>query len=185
VPASEVTALSGFSTRVDRLRRRLTELGLNVNEVAAALGAELHLRPRAAYRYAAGMSGQAAAEVYNTKFGTTRSPAPMSKTRISEYENWPLGRSTRRPSPTVLHNLAEIYHTSAANLVDHHDRAALTDQQHRALIVGSGRPSVSCKTRSRPPPAPPGSRTPGSIAPERGSRRAVPPAPGPTRRKST
>ncbi|MGH3719877.1 MAG: hypothetical protein ACRDRI_13775 [Pseudonocardiaceae bacterium] len=108
VPAVEGTSDPGFTTRVDRLRRSLTELGLNVDEIAAALGAELRLRSRAAYRYAIGMSGQAVADVYNASFGTSQSPAPMSKTRISEYENRPIGRNTRRPSPTVLHNLAEV-----------------------------------------------------------------------------
>ncbi|MGH4015329.1 MAG: helix-turn-helix domain-containing protein [Pseudonocardiaceae bacterium] len=110
-------------------------MGLNVDEVAAALGAELRLRSRAAYRYALGMSGQAAADVYNARFGTSQSPAPMSKTRISEYENWPIGRNTRRPSPTVLHNLADVYGTSPRKLLDHHDLAALTEQQRHSLLT--------------------------------------------------
>lgn len=140
VSAVEVTGNPGFSTRSDRLRRSLTELGLNVDEIAAALSAELRLRSRAAYRYAVGMSGQAAAEVYNARFGTSQSPAPMSKTRISEYENWPIGRNTRRPSPTVLHNLADVYGTSPRKLLDHHDLAALTEQQRHSLLTPAGRP---------------------------------------------
>ncbi|MGQ0779208.1 MAG: hypothetical protein ACT4NY_33135 [Pseudonocardiales bacterium] len=143
MPGAEVTSSPGFSTRVDRLRRRLTELGLTVDEIATALVAELHLRPRAAYRYAVGMSGQTAADVYNAKFGTAQSPAPMSKTRISEYENWPIGRSTRRPSVTVLHNLAAIYRTSPPNLLDHHDRATLTERQRDCLLTIEERPSTA------------------------------------------
>lgn len=140
VSAAEVTGNPGFSTRVDRLRRNLTELGRNVDEIAAALGVELRLRSRAAYRYAVGMSGQAAADVYNARFGTSQSPAPMSKTRISEYENWPIGRNTRRPSPTVLRNLAEVYGTSPRKLLDHHDLAVLTEQQRDSLLTPGGRP---------------------------------------------
>ena len=140
MPAAEVTGNPGFSTRVDRLRRSLTELGRNVDEIAAALGAELRLRSRAAYRYAVGMSGQVAADVYNARFGTSQSPAPMSKTRISEYENWPIGRNTRRPSPTVLHNLADVYGTNPRKLLDHHDLAALTERQRHSLLTAGGRP---------------------------------------------
>ncbi|MGH3865258.1 MAG: methyltransferase domain-containing protein [Pseudonocardiaceae bacterium] len=33
----------------------------------------------------------------------------MSKTRISEYENWPMGRNTRKPSLTILDNPAKLY----------------------------------------------------------------------------
>lgn len=143
MPGVEVTSSPGFSTRVDRLRRRLIELGLTVDEIAAALVAELHLRPRAAYRYAVGMSGQAAADVYNARFGTAQNPAPMSKTRISEYENWPIGRSTRRPSATVLHNLAAVYGTSPPNLLDHHDRAALTERQRDCLLTSEERPGTA------------------------------------------
>ncbi len=143
MPAAEVTSSPGFSTRVDRLRRKLIELGLTVDEIATALVAELHLRPRAAYRYTVGMSGQAAADVYNAKFGTAQSPAPMSKTRISEYENWPIGRSTRRPSATILHNLAAVYGTNPPNLLDHHDRAALTDRQRDCLLTIEERPSTA------------------------------------------
>ena len=81
------------------------------------------------------MSGQSAADAYNTRFGTAEHPAPMSKTRISEYENWPIGRSTRRPSPAVLRNLAEVYGTCLRNLLDHHDLAALTERQRQALLA--------------------------------------------------
>lgn len=143
MPTVEVTSSPGFSMRVDRLRRRLTELGLTIDEIATALAVELHLRPRAAYRYAVGMSGQTAADVYNARFGTAQSPAPMSKTRISEYENWPIGRSTRKPSATVLHNLAAVYGTSPPNLLDHHDRAALTEQQRHCLLTSGPRPAMA------------------------------------------
>ena len=119
------------------------ELGLTVDEIAAALVAELRLRPRAAYRYAVGMSGQAAADVYNAKFGTAQSPAPMSKTRISEYENWPIGRSTRRPSATVLQNLAVIYRTSPANLLDHRDLEALGERQRQCLLAPGAEPGAA------------------------------------------
>ncbi|MGH3825306.1 MAG: hypothetical protein ACRDRA_21075 [Pseudonocardiaceae bacterium] len=125
--------LAGFSRQVECLRRRLSEWGWSTDEIAVALGAQFRLRPRAAYRYAAGLSGQKAADAYNARFGTADRPAPMSKTRISEYENWPIGRNTRKPSLMVLDNLAQLYGTTRRLLTDHHDWMALPDSVRRAL----------------------------------------------------
>ena len=63
---------------------------------------------------------------YNARFGTAERSAPMSKTRISEYENWPIGRNTRKPSLAVLDNLAQLYGTTRRPLTDHHDWARAT-----------------------------------------------------------
>lgn len=142
MPAANSTSSPGFSTRVSRLRRMLAELGLVGDEIALALATELNLRPRAAYRYACGLSGQSAADLYNNRFGTATSPAPMSKTRISEYENWPIGQSTRRPSAAVLRNLAAIYRTTPRSLLDHHDLAALNDRQRQDLLAPEAIPAV-------------------------------------------
>jgi transcriptional regulator with XRE-family HTH domain len=142
VPAADPASSPGFSTHVSRLRRTLAELGLVGDEIAHALATELHLRPRAGYRYACGLSGQNVADLYNSRFGTAASPAPMSKTRISEYENWPIGQSTRRPSAAVLRNLAAIYQTTLRSLLDHHDLAALTDRQRQDLLAPEANPAV-------------------------------------------
>lgn len=127
---------TGFSRQVDCLRRRLTDWGWSTDEIAAAIGAQFRLRPRAAYRYAAGLSGQKAADAYNARFGTADRPAPMSKTRISEYENWPIGPNTRKSSLTILDNLAQLYGTKRRRLTDHHDWVALPDPLRRALHTG-------------------------------------------------
>lgn len=128
----------GFSRQVECLRRRLADWGWPTDEIAAAIGAQFRLRPRAAYRYAAGLSGQKAADAYNARFGTADRSAPMSKTRLSEYENWPIGRNTRKPSLTVLDNLAQLYGTTRRRLTDHHDWAALPDSLRRTLFTGPG-----------------------------------------------
>lgn len=127
---------TGFSRQVEYLRRRLTDWGWPTDEIATAIGTQFRLRPRAAYRYAAGLSGQKAADAYNARFGTADRPAPMSKTRISEYENWPIGRNTRKPSLTVLDNLAQLYGTIRRRLTDHHDWVTLPDPVRRALHTG-------------------------------------------------
>lgn len=126
----------GFSRQVECLRRRLTDWGWPTDEIAAAIGTQFRLRPRAAYRYAAGLSGQKAADAYNARFGTAERSAPMNKTRISEYENWPIGSNTRKPSLTILDNLAQLYGTTRRRLTDHHDWAALPDTVRRALRIG-------------------------------------------------
>lgn len=140
--ADPASSSLGASASVSRLRQKLCQLSLTVDEIASALAAELHLRPRSAYRYACGLSGQAVADLYNSRFGTAGSPAPMSKTRISEYENWPMGRSTRRPSAAVLDNLAALYQTSPRNLLDHHDLAALTDRQRQQVLTRQAIPAI-------------------------------------------
>jgi transcriptional regulator with XRE-family HTH domain len=127
---------TGFSRQVDCLRRRLTDWGWPIDEIAAAIGAQFRVRPRAAYRYATGLSGQKAADAYNARFGTADRSAPMSKTRISEYENWPIGQNTRKPSLTVLDNLAQLYGTTRRRLIDYHDWAALSDAVRQALQTG-------------------------------------------------
>jgi len=133
----------GFATRVDRLRRKLEAWGWSRDEIAAALRTEFRLRPRAAYRYAAGLSGQQAADAYNLQHGDARHPAPMSKSRVSEYENWPLGRNTRKPSCAVLDNLADLYGTTRRRLLDHHDYEALSPAEGRLLDSG---PPMSLET---------------------------------------
>ncbi len=159
-------SMTGFSRQVECLRRRLTDWGWPTDEIAAAIGAQFRLRPRVAYRYAAGLSGQKAADAYNARFGTAERAAPMSKTRISEYENWPIGRNTRKPSLTVLDNLAQLYGTTRRRLTDHHDWAALPDPLRRALHtvpepsprpvpqVTSGAPSRCADGPGRRPPQP-------------------------------
>ena len=138
----------GFSRQVECLRQRLTDWGWPTDEIAAAIGAQFRLRPRAAYRYATGLSGQKAADAYNARFGTADRSAPMSKTRISEYENWPIGRNARKPSLTVLDNLAQLYGTTRRRLTDHHDWAALPDSLRRALFTGS---EIGAQTVYEPP----------------------------------
>jgi methyl-accepting chemotaxis protein len=99
-----VTGNPGFSTRVDRLRRSLTELGRNVDEIAAALGAELRLRSRVTYRYAVGMSGQVAADVYNTDRGFQSQHHRALVTRaVSQISEMPSEASatSRRGSPQL------------------------------------------------------------------------------------
>lgn len=155
----------GFSRQVECLRRRLSDWGWPTDEIAAAIGAQFRLRPRAAYRYAVGFSGQKAADAYNARFGTAGGPAPMSKTRISEYENWPMGRNTRKPSLIVLDNLAQLYGTTRRRLTDHHDWIALSDSVRCALHVSpeTGPQPVhdSAVAQADTPATPPCVHTPG------------------------
>lgn len=111
--------------RAARLRVELAAVGCSTELIAQAIVAECRMRPRAAWRYAAGLSGQQAADSYNQLYGTAVSPTPMSKARISEYETWPMTGAARRPAPHVLAGLAALYGAELMQLLDAHDVRAL------------------------------------------------------------
>ncbi|UGY94245.1 hypothetical protein [Streptomyces gobiensis] len=142
----------GVAARAATLRAELIERGCTTAHIAQAIAAECGIRPRAAYRYARGYSGQQAADVYNARYGTALSPASMTKKRISEYEIWPLPGVSRRPSRTVLTRLAEIYGTTVDQLIDHHDVRALPPEDARGLLAtasASGSPEGGDTTKRR------------------------------------
>ncbi|CAM4369328.1 NB-ARC domain-containing protein [Nocardia ninae] len=114
-----------------RLRDRLADLGLTELQLLEPLAGELRqrgYRPRAAWRYANGLTQAAVAERYNELTDSAR--AAMKASRISEYEAWPFARdgtdpededhrpSGARPTIRVLKNLATIYGTTWDQLID-------------------------------------------------------------------
>ncbi|AFU05791.1 tetratricopeptide repeat protein [Nocardia brasiliensis] len=119
-----------------RLRDRFAELGLTDLQLLEPLAAELRqrgYRPRAAWRYANGLTQAAVAERYNEVTDSAR--AAMKASRISEFEAWPFGGndaeaadehhrpSGARPTVRVLKNLAAVYGTVWDQLVDLADLA--------------------------------------------------------------
>lgn len=122
------------AARAAQLRVELSEHGFPVALIARNIAEECGFRPRAAFRYAVGMSGQQAADIYNARYGTSTQAAPMTKSRISEYENWPLPGAARKPSAKVLAGLASLYETTVDQLLDRHDIRALgPDETLRVL----------------------------------------------------
>ncbi|EIV93870.1 helix-turn-helix transcriptional regulator [Frankia sp. QA3] len=109
----------------DELRSRMRAAGMSHDEIAVEFARRYRLRPRVAHRVARGLSQtQAAANlnVHAARLGMdSAGRAPMTGSKLSELENWPLPLR-RRPTPRILALLAEVYDTSIHNLLDLDDR---------------------------------------------------------------
>ncbi len=104
--------------------------GASIEQIAQQIGHRFRERPRAAFRYAHGMSQQDVADAYNA-LADTAGAAPMDDKRISEFERWP--RSRERPSVHVLDVLSRIYRTSMHSLLDKDDYDHLPEKDRRLL----------------------------------------------------
>ncbi|BEK84680.1 tetratricopeptide repeat protein [Nocardia seriolae] len=127
-------------TKADRrrLRERLAATGLSDAQLLPLLVGELRqqgLRPRAAWRYAAGLARtcgrreiaaltlEDVAEAFNGhRAGRRRT---VQGNQISHYERWPAVRNGPRLTVEVLEVLAAIYGTTWEELVDTEDLAHL------------------------------------------------------------
>ncbi|MFD6162649.1 tetratricopeptide repeat protein [Nocardia sp. NPDC060256] len=138
-----------------QLRDRLADLGLTELQLLEPLAAELRqrgYRPRAAWRYANGLTQAAVAERYNEVTDSAR--AAMKASRISEYEAWPFARdgadpddehhrpSGARPTIRVLKNLAAIYGTAWDQLVDVADLAYMPHRERMEYHEAVARRSI-------------------------------------------
>lgn len=110
----------------ERLRGILRGASLADHEILELLvleGRHRGCRPRKAWRLANELTQEQVADEFNRLTG--KSSAPMTKTRISEYESWPgpPDSTRRRPRPTlrVLRTLAVIYQAEWDQLVDAED----------------------------------------------------------------
>ncbi|QIS06513.1 tetratricopeptide repeat protein [Nocardia brasiliensis] len=138
-----------------RLRDRFAELGLTDLQLLEPLAAELRqrgYRPRAAWRYANGLTQAAVAERYNEVTDSAR--AAMKASRISEFEAWPFAGngphpedehqrpSGARPTVRVLKNLAAIYGTAWDQLVDLADLAYMPHSERMEYHEAVARRSI-------------------------------------------
>jgi transcriptional regulator with XRE-family HTH domain len=114
---------------IAHLRRAMQDQGCTTEQIAHAIMAKGHYRPRQAWRHAHGWTQEELAHRYNQVINDPSSPVTYK--HISEYENWP--DSKRRPTLTFLRNLAQVFGTVEWKLIDfddfdrmnHHERAAL------------------------------------------------------------
>lgn len=111
----------GSKPERDRLRRTMQQTDCTPRQIVDEMARRWHFRPRAAWRFACGMTQEEAAERCNTLREDDR--AAISGKRISEYELWPQGGT--RPSVTTLALLGRAYGVRADDLLDGQDRAAL------------------------------------------------------------
>ena len=99
------------------------------------------VRPRRAWRDAAELSQQQAADQFNQLTGNPR--APMSTRRIGDFETWPDGGV--RPTMATLKILAGIFGTTWDQLVDTADLAHMPETDRVEYLEVS-------RVQSRPAP---------------------------------
>ncbi|MGH8905050.1 MAG: helix-turn-helix domain-containing protein [Egibacteraceae bacterium] len=113
--------------KMDReaLRRELAAKSYSAEDIALVMQARYGIRPRLAFRWAHGMTLEAVAAEWNQQDASGR--APMTNSRVSDYERWPDGG--KRPTVYVLLKLAKIYGTTAGRLLDQRDYESLNGPQ--------------------------------------------------------
>jgi transcriptional regulator with XRE-family HTH domain len=147
---------SQLSRRVeqDELRARMRAAGMSHEEIAVEFARRYRLRPRAAHRMARGWTQSQAASRINAHAARVGldpdGVAPMSASRLSEVETWPVPDNRRRPTPRILALLAEVYGTSIHALLDIDDREHLSPAD--MLLIS--RTSRAGRTQPEEPPPP-------------------------------
>ncbi|WP_147312412.1 hypothetical protein [Thermomonospora umbrina] len=109
----------------------MLDAGRSRRAIAREMMRRWGFRPRAAWRYANGLSQETAAGLFNARYDTD-GRAPMTGTRISAFERWP--HSGERPRLEVLRGLAVIYETDLTHLVDDLDLKHLPES-HRLTML--------------------------------------------------
>ncbi|MGH3440250.1 MAG: helix-turn-helix domain-containing protein, partial [Sciscionella sp.] len=102
---------------------------VSIDEIAAEVRARFKYGVRAAYRHAAGLTLDQAAERYN--LAADDAEARTTGPRISEWENWP--RGGRRPTAFNLITLAHVFGTDPDRLITL-DEEALLDERERSML---------------------------------------------------
>ncbi|MFD9151505.1 XRE family transcriptional regulator [Streptomyces diastaticus] len=134
---------------IRNLVAEMTDLGCRREEVVAQLRSEFRVRPREAYRWAAGLTlDQVAAAIAVVTDGRL---APEGS-GIAKAEKWP-GPSSRRPSPSLLGALAQVYGCEVENLVDVADRLELSAAERKVLCPAM-RPAETEAAPTVPTPSP-------------------------------
>lgn len=107
----------------------MLERGSSIDEIAAEVRARFKYGVRAAYRHAAGLTLEQAAERYNRAAGDAE--ARTTGPRISEWESWPQG--SRRPTAFNLITLAHVFGTDPCRLITL-DEEALLEERERSVL---------------------------------------------------
>jgi tetratricopeptide (TPR) repeat protein len=111
----------------DQLREKLLEENCTTEQIAAAMARQFGDRPRPAWRHAYGWTQKDVAALYNQEINDTQ--GSMTANRISDFEQWPMGRARIKPTVLVLGVLAKVYSTKVSSLVDHHDRRKMSNAE--------------------------------------------------------
>jgi transcriptional regulator with XRE-family HTH domain len=141
----------------DELRASLQALGAHGPRLTELVARDLlqhGVRPRRAWREAAGLSQREAAERFNRLTGNPR--APMTGNRIGDFEKWPDGGA--RPTIATLKILAEVFGTTWDQLVDTRDLAHMSGSDRLEYVESSRAPARPAPVEAAHPPRRRGSR---------------------------
>jgi tetratricopeptide (TPR) repeat protein/transcriptional regulator with XRE-family HTH domain len=123
----------------EKLRRAMATAGVDIPGIASEMQRRFAFRPRESCRHAHGWSQDQAAHAYNIAEGS--GDAPMTGTRISAYECWPL--SGERPSPRTLTVLARAYGVDVSQLIDFEDLEHMPAGDRQLILELSGLASTT------------------------------------------
>jgi hypothetical protein len=126
----DAMAKSVTKAQREKLRRAMTTAGVDTPAIASEMQRRFGFRPRESCRHAHGWSQDEAAHAYNIAEGT--GDAPMTGTRISAYECWPL--SGERPSPRTLAVLARAYGVAVTHLIDFDDLEQMSAGDRQLIL---------------------------------------------------
>jgi hypothetical protein len=142
----------------NQLREEWLRQGRTREQIAVAMCRKFHDRKRAAWRNAYGWNQQHVADLFNKKLNDPDNP--ITGSRISDYERWPISSQTKPTIPT-LGILADIYDTTILNLVDEHDYPKMNRKERAYLAALKKQLSATGNNRSGGLPFPDaGSMTP-------------------------
>jgi tetratricopeptide (TPR) repeat protein/transcriptional regulator with XRE-family HTH domain len=116
----------------------MLDQGFTIEQIAYAIMAKGHYRPRQAWRHAHGWTQEELAHRYNQVINDPGSPVTYK--HISDYENWPPGN--RKPTLTFLRNLARLFGTVEWKLVDFDDLSRMNSHERAALRPPRGPSSI-------------------------------------------
>ncbi|SMD14622.1 hypothetical protein [Kibdelosporangium aridum] len=123
----------------EELRRAMATAGVDIAGIASEMQRRFAFRPRESCRHAHGWSQDQAAHAYNIAEGS--GDAPMTGTRISAYECWPV--SGERPSPRTLTILARAYGVNVSQLIDFEDLEHMPPGDRQLILELSGLASTT------------------------------------------
>ncbi|MEU2757313.1 XRE family transcriptional regulator [Streptomyces albidoflavus] len=145
---------------IRELIAEMTALGCRREEVVAQLRHDFRMRPREAYRLAAGLTLDQSAAAVTEVTGGSQAPEGSG---IAKAEKWP-GPSSRRPSLSLLGALAQVYGCEAADLVDVADLREMPPADRRVLRAGAASPAAGKEEPQAAAPAPPAASAPAGVS---------------------
>ncbi|MGV4923684.1 helix-turn-helix domain-containing protein [Streptomyces sp. BHT-5-2] len=133
------TAAGAARAAADQLRAAMNKADCTPAQIAIEFRGQFGIRPRAAWRLAHGLTLQEVADRVNDLASTRPGVAVAADASLAaRWEKWP-SRTGRRPTPSVLVVLAEVFGCTAEELIDFKDRQAMPPGELQILRHGAPR----------------------------------------------